>query len=82
MVLVFGSLFEGGGIVLPSFCGLRWVMGLIFAFGMIFGVGTSLCNDPPSMTQYCPLLAPPNQTSQKVTHLGIALAEARLTAEF
>jgi len=27
-------------------------------------------------------LAPPNQTSQKVTHPGIAFAEARLTAEF
>jgi hypothetical protein len=34
------------------------------------------------MTQYCPLLAPPNQTSQEVTHPGTALAEARLTAEF
>jgi len=34
------------------------------------------------MTQYCLLLAPPNQTSQDVTHPGIALAEARLTAEF
>jgi hypothetical protein len=40
------------------------------------------CNDPPSMTQYCPLLRLPNQTSQEVTHPGIALAEARLTAEF
>jgi hypothetical protein len=28
------------------------------------------------------LLAPPNQTSQEVTHPGIALAEARLAAEF
>jgi len=34
------------------------------------------------MTQYCPLLAPPNQTSQDVTHSSITLAEARLTAEF
>jgi hypothetical protein len=40
------------------------------------------CNDPPPMTQYCPLLAPPNQTSQEVTHPGTVLAEARLTAEF
>jgi len=39
---VLGSLFEGGGIMLPSICVLRWVMGLIFAFGMIYGVGTSL----------------------------------------
>jgi hypothetical protein len=53
MVSVFGSLFEGGGIVLPSFCGLRWVMGLIFAFGMIFGVGTSLSS---SVIQLCTLL--------------------------
>jgi len=34
------------------------------------------------MTQYCMLLAPLNQTSQKVTHSGTTLAEARLTAEF
>jgi hypothetical protein len=34
------------------------------------------------MTQYCLLLAPPNQTSQEVTHPGITLTEARLTAEF
>jgi hypothetical protein len=40
------------------------------------------CNDSPPMTQYCLLLAPPNQTSQEVTHPGIALAEARLAAEF
>jgi hypothetical protein len=40
------------------------------------------CNDPPPMTQYCPLLTPSNQTSQEVTHLGTTLAEARLTAEF
>jgi hypothetical protein len=42
----------------------------------------TICNDPPLMTQYCPLLAPPNQTFQEVTHPGITLAEARLTAEF
>jgi hypothetical protein len=36
----------------------------------------------PNDTQYCPLLAPPNQTSQKVTHPDTTLAEARLTAEF
>jgi hypothetical protein len=41
-----------------------------------------ICNDPPLMTQYCPLLSLPNQTSHEVTHPGIALAEARLTAEF
>jgi hypothetical protein len=23
------------------------------------------CNDPPLMTQYCPLLAPPDQTSEE-----------------
>jgi hypothetical protein len=34
------------------------------------------------MTQYCLLLAPPNQTSQEVTHPGSTLAEARLTVEF
>jgi hypothetical protein len=34
-VLVFGSLFEGDGIMLPSICVLRWVMGHIFTFGMI-----------------------------------------------
>ena len=36
----------------------------------------------PNDTQYCPLLAPPNQTFQEVTHLGTTLAEVRLTAEF
>jgi len=30
------------------------------------------------MTQYCPLLALPNQTSQEVTHSGTAFTEARL----
>jgi hypothetical protein len=34
------------------------------------------------VTQYCPLLAPPNQTSQEVTHPGTTLAEACLTTEF
>jgi hypothetical protein len=34
------------------------------------------------LSQYCPLLEPPNQTSQEVTHSEITLAEARLTAEF
>jgi hypothetical protein len=34
------------------------------------------------MTQYRPLLAPPNQTSWEVTHPGTTLVEARLTAEF
>jgi len=56
-----------------------------------------LCNDPPPMTQYYLFLAssnpPPmtqyylflassNQTFQEVTHPGITLTEARLTAEF
>ena len=36
----------------------------------------------PNDTQYFPLLAPPNQTSQEVTHYDTNLAEARLTAEF
>ena len=36
----------------------------------------------PNDTQYCPLLAPPNQTSQEVTHPGTTLVEARLIAEF
>jgi hypothetical protein len=40
------------------------------------------CNNPPQTTQYCSLLAPPNQTSQEVTHPGTTLAEARLTADF
>jgi hypothetical protein len=35
----------------------------------------------PNDIQYCPLLAPINQTSQEVTYLGTTLAEARLTAE-
>jgi hypothetical protein len=34
-VSVFESLFEGGGIMLPSICVLRWAMGLIFAFGKL-----------------------------------------------
>jgi len=37
-----------------------------------------VCNDSPPMTQYCPLLAPPNQTSQEVTHPSTTLAKARL----
>ena len=32
-------------------------------------------------TQYCPLLAPRNQTSQEVTHPGTTLAKAYLTAK-
>ena len=36
----------------------------------------------PVDIQYCPLLAPPNQTSQKVTHhLDTTLTEARLIVE-
>jgi hypothetical protein len=42
----------------------------------------SNCNSPPPMTQYCPLLAPLNQTSQEVIHPGTTLAKARLTVEF
>jgi hypothetical protein len=34
--------YGGGGIMLPSFCVLRWVMGPIFASSMIYGVGTGL----------------------------------------
>jgi hypothetical protein len=34
------------------------------------------------MTQYYPLLAPTNQTSQEVTHPEITLTEACLTAKF
>jgi hypothetical protein len=36
----------------------------------------------PNNTQYCPLLAPLNQTSQEVTHPDTTPAEACLTAEF
>lgn len=53
MVSVFGSLFEGGEIVLPSSCVLRWEMGLTFVFDMIYGVGTSLSS---SVFQLCTLL--------------------------
>jgi hypothetical protein len=42
----------------------------------------TICNDPPSMTQYCSLLALLNQTSQKIIHLGTTLAQVCLTAEF
>jgi hypothetical protein len=42
----------------------------------------TICNDPPSTTQYCPLLSLPNQTSQEVTYPGTTLAEARLIAKF
>jgi hypothetical protein len=58
------------------------------AFGLTWGripfdwFGYGECNDPPLTTQYCPLLAPPNQTSQEVTHPGTTLVEARLTARF
>jgi hypothetical protein len=37
-----------------------------------------LLTSHPNDTQYCPLLAPLNQTFQEVTHLGTAPAEARL----
>jgi hypothetical protein len=36
----------------------------------------------PNDTQYCPLLAPRNQTSQEVTHPDTTLAEACLITEF
>jgi hypothetical protein len=36
----------------------------------------------PNDIQYCPLLAPPNQISEEVTHPGTTLIEVRLTAEF
>jgi hypothetical protein len=42
----------------------------------------TICNDPPPMTQYYPLLTLPNQTSQVVTYLGTILVEVRLTTEF
>jgi len=38
--------------------------------------------DVTIIPQYCPLLAPLNQTTQEVTHRGTTLAEARLTAKF
>jgi hypothetical protein len=60
---------------------LEWPNGKFVSFYWLHFVHKN-CNDPPPMTQYCPLLAPPNQTSQEVTYPGIALAEARLTAEF
>jgi hypothetical protein len=44
------------------------------------GILVTICNDPPPMTQYCPLLPPPNQTSQEVTYSEIALTETRLTS--
>jgi len=58
--------------------------------GLIYGPPISgwemalipFCNNPPPMTQYCLLLAPPNQASKEVTYLGTTLAEARLTTEF
>jgi hypothetical protein len=40
----------------------------------------SSCTPHPNDTQYCPFLAPPNQTSQEITHYGATLTEARLTA--
>jgi hypothetical protein len=36
----------------------------------------------PNDTQYCPLLAPPNQTSQGVTHPDTTFVEAFLIVEF
>jgi hypothetical protein len=42
----------------------------------------TIYNDAPKTTQYCPLLAPLNQTSLEVTHLGTTLTKARLIAEF
>jgi hypothetical protein len=43
---------------------------------------TASVTSHPNDTQYCPLLAPLNQTSQEVTHPSTTSAEARLTAEF
>jgi hypothetical protein len=45
-------------------------------------VGGRSVTSHPNETQYCPLLAPLNQTFQEVTYPGITLAEARLTAKF
>jgi hypothetical protein len=42
----------------------------------------TICNYTPQMTQYCPLLVLPNQTSKEVTHPDTTLAEAHLIAEF
>jgi hypothetical protein len=57
--------------------------GLVHVPHLRLGNGSdTICNNSPPMTQYCPLLAPPNQTFQEVTHPGTTLTEARLTAEF
>jgi len=38
--------------------------------------------DVTIIPQYCPLLAPLNQTNNYVTHRGTTIAEARLTEKF
>jgi hypothetical protein len=48
----------------------------------LFIVHTFHVTPYPNDTQYCSLLAPPNQTSYEVTYSGTTLAEARLTIEF
>jgi hypothetical protein len=50
--------------------------------GLSFDSINEAVTSHPNDTQYCPLLAPLNQTSQEVTHPGTTPAEARLTAEF
>jgi hypothetical protein len=51
-------------------------------WAMVEGLFTTIVTSHPNDTQYCPLLATLNQTSQEITHPGTAPAEARLTAEF
>jgi len=53
MVRVFGSIFEGGGILLLSMCDWRWEMGIMFGFGMIRGVEIGLSS---YVIQFCTLL--------------------------
>jgi len=38
MVRVSGNIFEGGAIIFISLCAWRWGMGIMYGFGMIFGV--------------------------------------------
>jgi hypothetical protein len=52
------------------------------ARGIVYLTQKQYVTSHPNDTQYCPLLALLNQTSQEVTHPGTAPTEARLTAKF
>ena len=67
---------DGKGVVLVTLVALK-------DYNVEAGIAEAATVTPhPNDTQYCSLLASPNQTSQEVTHPSTTFAETRLTAEF